>query len=132
MLSETTRKWKKRVQELERDVRLADREKETLNNSFTRINAKVELYEKQEREKRMNDMVEMHEYKSQVEWLRELVEKIVVPPAMMKELTTRDLRIEELHAQERNRRKREQEQYLTAMQKRALEDKKTPEGGERA
>lgn len=108
MLSPITKKWQKSVQSRDIEIRGLKAIARDYEEKLARAEAKVEVFEDLARQQRIHKDFEENDFKSQIDWLRSLVERLTISPAVMKEITTRDIRMQEMHNQEKNRIMREQ------------------------
>lgn len=96
MLSESTRKWKKRVNEAESDAVFYKKEAKDAHELIIELRAKLDRFEEKENEARLEAMDGKIDMKSQVQWLRGLVESLTVSPEVTKALTTKSIRFQEM------------------------------------
>lgn len=96
MISQSTKKWKKRVTELESSLGVARKKMSAYREDMIKAEAKLERYEADERRVQDGAAMEHREMKSQVEWLRSLIERIVIDPEVFKQEVTREVRMQEL------------------------------------
>lgn len=121
MISQVTKKWKKKIEKLEEALDKAQSINNQIHDETVGLRAKLERYEARESGDRQNMVSDRRELSSQVEWLRDLVEHLVIPPDAIKARTTKEIRIDEI----RNRRMKEQQKEMRAERNFALHRDKT-------
>jgi len=92
MISATTKKYKKKVKQLEDELRYQTRLKDGFREELQKAIGKIELYEDAKSATNSVEGRYREKLEDQVLWLRDLVEKLVVSPEMVKALTTKELR----------------------------------------
>lgn len=115
-ISETTRRWKNKVDELE--ARLERMKHIAQGNTHENIELKAKLERFQLKEGAMHrDMVsEARDLQDQVSWLRDIVEHLVIPDGAIKARVTKEIRLQEARNRQAkiNRKEWERERSVQA------------------
>lgn len=96
MLSPVAKKWKKKVETITTELHGEQKHNYTLKEENIQLRAKLEKYEAFESGNRLNMAVDRQQLNSQVEWLRNLVEHLVIPAESIHARTTKEIRMSEM------------------------------------
>jgi len=104
-ISEATRKWQKKVKDLEADNGMLRVSRSAAQDQVKRLEGKLERYEKAEQAQDIVAMEHTRKLESEVEFLRGLVREMVVSPDTLQAIAKNEVRFQE----SRNRERRAQE-----------------------
>lgn len=121
MISQSTKKWQKKVAELEHNNAIEKKERQYAQEKLIRAEAKLERFEGREKEEQHDFVARERRMEDQVEWLRRLVERLVIDPEVMKEESKSELRRE----QARNESFKRDQRFEAWQRKQRLEEEIT-------
>lgn len=95
MISRATKNWQKKVAELEHKNAVEKKERQYAQEKLIKAEAKLERFEEAEAKQQHDLASNRRELENEVVWLRQLVERLVIAPEVMKEESKSQLRVEQ-------------------------------------
>lgn len=107
MIRESTKKWQTKVKELENHLReIRSTYNRTMEENIA-LKAKLERFEQAELSVDRQMVDEHRQFQSENQFLRGLLEKLIIPPENVKAFTTREIRFAEMQNADRRRERKE-------------------------